>query len=226
MFCSARHNKTGIKLENQSFACSNPKCKRIFANPITVRNLSSENPVSYRACPYCLTEIVTEKTRIEKVKAETTGIEPAQQLSSETHKCPYNFGYLSQQSIEEIPEECMTCAKIVKCMFSEPKISKVVKQTGKIHDATEPSENQFKVENLGMLYKSWSKTVRVDRQTLSGWGEKIKEVEVETLDGKRTRCKVQPMEGSKKRIIQIPDKMQLDLEIEEGELVKVKPVIE
>lgn len=88
---------------------------------------------------------------------------------------------------------------------------------------TEPSENQFVVENLGMLYASWSDTVRIDRETLSSWGREIKEIEIETVHGKITRCKVKPMD-SKKGIIQIPDKMQLNLEIRKGELVRVKPV--
>jgi len=39
--------------------------------------------------------------------------------------------------------------------------------------------------------------MRIDRETI-GVGRKIKEVEIEISDGKRTRCKVGPMEGSKK----------------------------
>lgn len=240
--------KRGIKIEGQSFTCSNPKCKRV-ANLITVHDLSSKNPVSYRGCPYCLTEMVTEKTPIEKVaELARPSIKPAQQPSSETQKCPHHFGYLSQRSSEEeIPEECLACEKVVKCIVSKPKTPTVVKQMEKSHVGslksnsftpeieaaikttplpTEPSGNQFKVENLSMLYAPWSNTVRINRQTLSGWGGKIKEVEIETVDGKRTRCKVQPMEDSKKGIIEIPDKMQRNLEIGKGELVRVKPIIE
>jgi hypothetical protein len=88
----------------------------------------------------------------------------------------------------------------------------------------EPSENQFKVKNLDMLYASWSKTVRIDRQSLSGWGKKTEEVEIETVKGKRARCKVSPIEDSEKGVIQIPDKIQLHLEIGKGELVTVRPV--
>lgn len=88
----------------------------------------------------------------------------------------------------------------------------------------EPSDNQFKVDNLGMLHASWSKTVRIDRQSLSRWGRKTEEVEVETVKGKRTRCKVQSIEGSEKGVIQVPDKIQLYLGIGRGELVTVRPV--
>jgi len=88
----------------------------------------------------------------------------------------------------------------------------------------EPSGNQFIVENVGMLYASWSDTVIIDRGILSDWGRKIKEVEIETVSGKRMQCKVKPTDGLKRGIVQIPDKMQLNLRIRKGELVTVKPV--
>jgi hypothetical protein len=97
----------------------------------------------------------------------------------------------------------------------------------------EPPVNQLIVENLGGLLVP-SDTVRIDNEILSQWEElyvdkKIVEVEVGTFDGKTTRCKVKPIKGSKyegKGIIQMPEKMQLELEIKKGELVRVKPIIE
>jgi hypothetical protein len=97
----------------------------------------------------------------------------------------------------------------------------------------EPPLNQLIVENLGGLLVP-SDTVRIDNEILSQWeelynGKKIEEVEVETFDGKTARCKVKPIKGSKfegKGIIQMPEKMQLDLEIRKGQLVRVKPVVE
>jgi len=80
--------------ENPDFTCSNPKCRRSFANPIFVRNLSSEKTTSYSGCPYCLTEI------------------------DETPGCAYHFGYLSERSKgEETPDKCVTCEKTVECML-------------------------------------------------------------------------------------------------------------
>jgi hypothetical protein len=59
--------------------------------------------------------------------------------------------------------------------------------------------------------------------------KKIEEVDMETPKGKTTRCKFKPIKGSKhegKGIIQIPEKIQLTLQITKGELVMVKPVVE
>ena len=97
----------------------------------------------------------------------------------------------------------------------------------------EPPVNQLIVENLGGLLVP-SDTVRVDNATISQWtelyeGRKIDEVEIETFDGKTTRCKVKPIKDSKfegKGIVQMPDKVQVSLEIRKGELVRIKPIME
>ena len=97
----------------------------------------------------------------------------------------------------------------------------------------EPPVNQFIVENLGGLLVP-SDTVHVDSAVIVQWknlyaDKKIEEVDVETLNGKTTRCKFKPIKGSKyegKGIIQMPEKIQLTLQTTKGELVIVKPVVE
>ncbi|MEM3673352.1 MAG: hypothetical protein QW468_03910 [Candidatus Bathyarchaeia archaeon] len=97
----------------------------------------------------------------------------------------------------------------------------------------EPPVSQLIVENLGGLLVP-SDTVRIDNAVLMQWRElykdkEIAEVEVETFDGKSTRCKVKPIKDAKyegKGLIQMPEKIQLTLEIKKGELVRVKPAIE
>jgi len=127
--------KAKTKIKSQMYKCSNPECEMVFANPIIVQDLSSKNGSSYNACPYCLTEIVIEEDSevekekrtmkkkraiIKKAKAQPPKLKPAEQLSPKEHGCPYHFGYLSQRSRkEEIPEECMTCKKIVECMLKK-----------------------------------------------------------------------------------------------------------
>ena len=97
----------------------------------------------------------------------------------------------------------------------------------------EPPVNQFIVENLGGLFVP-SDTLRIDSAVIVQWknlyaDKKIEEVDVETLNGKTTRCKFKPIKGSKyegKGIIQMPEKIQLTLQTTKGELVMVKPVVE
>jgi len=92
---------------------------------------------------------------------------------------------------------------------------------------------QLIVENLGGLLVP-SDTVRIDKAVITEWNDlygdkKLEEVDVETIDGKTTRCKFKPIKDSKhkgKSIIQMPEKIQLTLEVTKGELVMVKPVVE
>ena len=97
----------------------------------------------------------------------------------------------------------------------------------------DPPVTQFMIENLGGIRRR-SDTVRIENALILQWRDlfgdkKIREVDVETLDGKTMRCKFKPIKDSKhegKGIIQIPLKTQLILQTSKGELVMVKPVIE
>ncbi|MEM2911590.1 MAG: hypothetical protein QW146_03710 [Candidatus Bathyarchaeia archaeon] len=98
---------------------------------------------------------------------------------------------------------------------------------------TESQATQLMVENLGGLLVP-SDTVRIDSEMLSEWentfgGKPVELVDIETFDGKTLRCKVKPIRDSKyngKGVVQMPEKVQLTLEIKKGELVRVKPVFE
>jgi hypothetical protein len=96
-----------------------------------------------------------------------------------------------------------------------------------------PPVSQFIIENLtGILAPQ--DTVRIDKAEIEQWknlypNKTIKEVDAEALNGKTTRCKIQPIKDSKqegKGIIQIPEKIQVILQTKKGELVMIKPVIE
>jgi hypothetical protein len=98
---------------------------------LRAENLSSNNVQSYEACPYCLTEIVVEnssatvedkeKLSLEKPNNRQTSVPRAEEHLTNTPKpqgCKHHLGYLSQrQAKEQIPEECMMCTNIVKCML-------------------------------------------------------------------------------------------------------------
>ena len=74
-------------------------------------------------------------------------------------------------------------------------------------------------------------SVQIDLQILEQWsqllnGKSVDEVEIEAIDGKTAQCKVKEINDSKlqgKGIIRVPEKICKTLEVENGELVKVKP---
>ncbi|MGQ9624850.1 MAG: hypothetical protein ACUVT9_05710 [Candidatus Bathycorpusculaceae bacterium] len=152
-------------------------------------------------------------------------------LLEKIHPAPTKRPHSSFEVEPEIP-------KIEK---QEEAIEETVREIVKEEKETEESErllpeppvSQLIVENLGGLLVP-SDTVRIDNLVLEQWTElyddrEIGEVEIETFDGKSTRCKVKPIKDAKyegKGIIQMPEKIQLTLEIKKGELVRVKPVID
>ncbi|MEM2968453.1 MAG: hypothetical protein QXJ76_04000 [Candidatus Bathyarchaeia archaeon] len=98
---------------------------------------------------------------------------------------------------------------------------------------TKPPVTQLIVETLsGILVRG--DTVQIDKSLIEDWNElygedKIKEVHIEALNGKTTRCKFKPIKDSKqegKGIIKLPEKIQITLEATQGDLVMVKPVVE
>lgn len=97
----------------------------------------------------------------------------------------------------------------------------------------EPPVTQLIVEKLGGIFVP-SDTVRIDKEIIEKWnelygGKNIKIVHIENVNGKSTQSKFRNIKSSKhagKGVIRIPDKIQLDLETSQGELVTIKPVID
>jgi hypothetical protein len=118
---------------DSQFTCPNSSCGIVFQKPIKVKNLNPEDSECYDACPRCLTAISTESSseNVPVVEANLSEpVEDAKELEvassieerkvkpSSTIQCTHHMGYLSERSKkEEIPEECMVCENIVKCML-------------------------------------------------------------------------------------------------------------
>jgi predicted regulator of Ras-like GTPase activity (Roadblock/LC7/MglB family)/DNA-binding Xre family transcriptional regulator len=88
---------------------------------------------------------------------------------------------------------------------------------------------QFIVDTLSGFFVGDS--VQIDAETLRRWSEllnqkTVSEVEIEAFGGKVAQCKVKELNDPKlkgKGIIRIPEKICKTLEVEKGELVRVKP---
>ncbi len=85
------------------------------------------------------------------------------------------------------------------------------------------ADDEFVVETPGHMYNQWSSTVLLNKEMLESLGKNVKEVYVQTRDGLRVKCKVYTIPEIRSRAIQIPDKLKTDLEITDGDYVKVTP---
>jgi hypothetical protein len=120
------HTRFTAKTE-ETFTCSNSSCGFIFSKPIKVKNLCDDSEI-YDACPRCFTA-VTEASNIPLIQAKPsygTDIDQSEAIGGVEGKktepvvnkhCAHKFGYLSERhKNEKIPDDCMMCENIVKCM--------------------------------------------------------------------------------------------------------------
>jgi hypothetical protein len=81
----------------------------------------------YYACPKCLSKVADLQVIPESKKAETledsssknekTSI-PIESKIEKPDKCAHQLGYLKNRGKNEpIPEECLTCGKMIECIY-------------------------------------------------------------------------------------------------------------
>jgi DNA-directed RNA polymerase subunit RPC12/RpoP len=109
--------------KDKMFTCSNPSCGKAFATPLQTLNLQ-DSTEPYMACPYCLTRIKGEET---KVKAETkeeicASREKGLENKIKPPTCHYHLGYLSERvDKQQVPDECIVCKSLIECMLQKMK---------------------------------------------------------------------------------------------------------
>jgi predicted regulator of Ras-like GTPase activity (Roadblock/LC7/MglB family) len=152
-------------------------------------------------------------------------------------QAPYTLHIPSKPvSSEQITKDSEQITKEieVKEEFEQPERSEPIEAT----DA-ETSKNlgtlpckQLIVERFGGLLLR-SDSVQIDDEILKQWSElleveEINEVEIETFNGQTARCKTKVINDPKlqgRGLIRMPEKTCQALDIEKGELVRVKPVV-
>jgi hypothetical protein len=120
------HTRGTLKTE-EKLTCTNSSCGFVFSKPIKVKNLCEDSEI-YDACPRCFTA-VTEIGNVPVIEAEpnpredTERSEVANKVGTKktepaiSKQCAHRFGYLSvRPKNEKIPDDCLTCESIVKCM--------------------------------------------------------------------------------------------------------------
>jgi DNA-directed RNA polymerase subunit RPC12/RpoP len=111
--CPSKPAETG-------FTCN--ECKTSFTKPLLTTVSNDNQTQTYYACPRCLTEISsavpTEKERKNLQKTSTSEPERTVPEPIADTNCQHFFGYLNKRAKEEpFPEECLTCKKMIECMY-------------------------------------------------------------------------------------------------------------
>jgi len=133
-------NESGVVI------CPNPNCHRKIEEPILLNVLSTAPVEHYYACPHCFIKLDEEtenkeptsgpplhpalekvldvistqpqKEKEEKEKKEEPPVKLPEKEEKGFSGCHHRFGYLANRPKNvPIPQECLTCPKIVECML-------------------------------------------------------------------------------------------------------------
>lgn len=109
-----------FRKDQTDFKCN--ECREAFQKPI-LATISSSNPIqTYYACPHCLAKVSEIKDKKDKEKKSISlSMEVDKKTATELEenvKCKHSMGYLKRREKNKpIPEECLTCSKMIECML-------------------------------------------------------------------------------------------------------------
>lgn len=124
-------NKTS---ETASITCPNNDCGKIFEKPLSTINIQQDSKKTYPACPYCLTEITITESEYQQEEEDSEEMKTIQEnddfkieeddkkvrdfsmIEENESDCKYHLGYLGEEKHQQIPDDCLVCAKIMECM--------------------------------------------------------------------------------------------------------------
>jgi len=106
--------------KENTFVCDG--CGENFSKPILATVSSDGILQKYYACPHCLTEVSDAKSQRseedEKTSVLAEGIENAAAKLESNMECKNFFGYLKKRpKSTPIPDECLTCDKMIDCLI-------------------------------------------------------------------------------------------------------------
>ena len=124
--------------ESDEYTCPSDRCGRVFSEPLRLTDLSSRpREETYYACPFCFSQVIVdeilrnpERPDMKPHIGPVLSASPSEDRRDEkiddrknttVSECPhqFGFGYLKNRSKgAEIPDKCLTCAKILHCMSS------------------------------------------------------------------------------------------------------------
>jgi hypothetical protein len=106
--------------KNDGLTCDG--CGENFERPILATIVSGCSSRTYYACPRCLTKVGDLKPQKddrsrEEEKASTIVVHKAKESESSEARCGHFLGYLKKRPKNTpIPDECLTCNKMIECL--------------------------------------------------------------------------------------------------------------
>jgi len=102
----------------QSMTCPNNRCGKVFDKPLQLIDLAKPSEETALVCPYCLSKLELAQPE-QEIVAETFLDEKFQGVAQQKEEgCPHFVGYLGKRQKDiPIPEFCLTCPQMMKCLL-------------------------------------------------------------------------------------------------------------
>lgn len=121
--CLTKTNGDYFQFEEKlvHFRCE--RCGEEFLKPLLATVSSTASAEKYFACPRCLTKLdIVKESKVEEKREE----QPSTREKSKTReafskldeaKCSHFLGYLKKRPRNTpIPDDCLTCEKMIECL--------------------------------------------------------------------------------------------------------------
>jgi DNA-directed RNA polymerase subunit RPC12/RpoP len=118
-----------LKFETDNSGSKCGICEEEFENPLLAMVLADSLVEEYYACPKCLSKVVgfhQKDVMVNYVDDNETEIgfvaskfgAAVEDSASDVEGCVHHLGYLKKRlKNSDIPEECLTCSKMIECMY-------------------------------------------------------------------------------------------------------------
>jgi len=103
----------------QAIVCPYVKCGKIFSAPIELTVRAEGSLETYHACPHCFSRVSVSDNLEKSLSEVPLGVlkKASEVTENDVVDCAHSLGYLKTRSKDSpIPDECLTCAAILKCM--------------------------------------------------------------------------------------------------------------
>ena len=105
--------------QEQAIVCPYVKCGKIFSEPIELTVRADGSLETYHACPHCFSRVSVSDNLEKNVSEVPLGVlkKASKVTENDVADCAHSLGYLKTRPKDSpIPDECLTCAAILKCM--------------------------------------------------------------------------------------------------------------
>ena len=109
-----RKEDRSFERDSIDFICN--ECGETFENPILATVSCNGYVQEYHACPHCITRINNEGKNVTILEEDIK--KPLVKLENNV-ACKHFLGHLKTRSKgAPIPDDCLTCAKMIECLIS------------------------------------------------------------------------------------------------------------